>query len=162
MRLLLWLLGPAAAGPVVGVAWWLLAPTAPVRVLGGTDDGSPPVLVAEGLPELDAAQDGTLLLLGLGAGLVTGAVVALRCGARPTSATLLAGLGALAGSGLAAWVGSALGPDPVAAQGASPVSPLAVHAPGVLLVWPVVALVVATGGHIGAVRSERSESSAEP
>ncbi len=145
---------------MLGALWWLLAPTAPVRVLGG-DGADPadraPVLVAPELPELDAAQDGTLVLLALGAGLVTGVVVALRCGARPASATLLAGVGALAGSGLAVLVGGLLGPAPVVEQTGALVSPLAVHAPGVVLVWPLTALVVATAGHVAVVRAERAE-----
>ena len=67
---------PVAAGPLVGAAWWVLAPTAPVRVVA--EEGGPgggPLAVAPGMPELAAAQDGTLLLLVLLAGLVTGAVV---------------------------------------------------------------------------------------
>ncbi len=153
MRLLPWLAGPLAAGPPVGLAWWLLAPTAPVRVVAGAAgaDGSP-LVVAPGAPELAAAQDGTLLLLGVAAGVLTGLVVVARGGARPAAATALAAAGALLGAALAAWLGQQLGPDPLAAQradggGGALTSPLAVHAPGVLLAWPAAALVVSTLGH---------------
>ncbi|CAA9389068.1 MAG: hypothetical protein AVDCRST_MAG35-305 [uncultured Quadrisphaera sp.] len=50
-------------------------------------------------------------------------------------------------------LGQVLGPDPLAAQRAAAVpegaltSPLALHAPGVVLVWPAVALAVSAVGH---------------
>ncbi len=168
------LLAPLLAGPAVGVAWWLLAPTAPVRVLG-EDTGGGLVVASPSRPELGAAQDGTFLLLALLAGLVTGVVVAVRHGPRPTSAVLLAALGALAGSVVAVWLGQALGPVDLLAQGAAApvpgattgapvrdgsdgalVSPLGVHARGVLLVWPLVTLLAAAVVHLLAVRAPRA------
>jgi len=161
--------GPVLAGPLLGVAWWLLAPTAAVEVVGGAPGGEP-LVVAPDLPELEAAQDGTLLLLLAAAGLVTGLLVAWRGGARPTAATLLAGLGALMGAVLAAAVGQLLGPDSLAAQGATTegataegggaalVSPLVLHAVGVVLVWPIVTTAVATVGHVAVVRSQRGSA----
>ena len=72
--------------------------------------------------------------------------------------SLLAALGAVVGSVLAVVVGQGMGPEPLVAQGAVPggpgtapdrglTSPLALHAPGVALVWPATAGVVAALGH---------------
>lgn len=151
----LWALGaPAAAGVVVGGAWRLLAPTAAVQAAMS----GPALLVdAPGNPELFAAQDGTLVLLGAAAGIVTGLLVVLRARRRPLTVTVLAAVGSAAGSALAVVVGHALGPPSLASQGfrASAAaadqppltSPLEVHAPGAVLVWPLLTLVVAALGH---------------
>ena len=105
---------------------------------------------------------------GPAAGLLTGLVVLARSGARPAGATALAALGALLGSVLAVALGQLLGPDPLAEQrAASPgggglTSPLVVHAPGVVLVWPAVALAVSAVGHALLARAQgRAEDRAE-
>ena len=141
-------------GLPVGLAWWLLAPTAPV---GALPTGT---LLAPSAPELDAGQDGVLVLLGAGAGLVCGLAAVVRGGASPGARSLAVLLGCVLGS-LVAWAtGMLLGPVPVAEQvaadpGSAPLSPLTVHAPGVLLVWPVVAAVVATAGHLALAWGQR-------
>ena len=151
----LWaLLAPVAAGALVGVAWWLLAPTARVQA---AMSGQTLLVSAPSDPELFAAQDGTLVLLGAVAGLVTGLVVVVRARRRPATTTVLAVLGSVAGSALAVGVGHLLGPGSLASQGfrASAAaadqppltSPLEVHALGAVLVWPLLALVVAALGH---------------
>ena len=138
---------PTALGVPVGLAWWLLAPTAPV---GALPTGT---LVAPSAPELAAAQDGVLVLLGAGAGLVCGLLALARSGRSPTARALAVLLGCALGS-LVAWaVGTALGPAPLADQvatdpGATPLSPLTVHSPAVLVVWPAVAALVATAGNL--------------
>lgn len=148
------LVAPVVAGLLVGVAWWALAPTAAVQAVMSGDR----LLVdASTMPELFAAQDGTLVLLGALAGVVTGVVVVLRARRRPLTATAAAAFGSVAGSALAVVVGQALGPASLASQGfrASAaaadqpdlVSPLSLHAPGAALVWPLLALVVAALGH---------------
>ena len=154
-RAWLWaLLVPVAAGVLVGVVWRLLAPIAPVQAVMS---GQTLLVSAPSDPELFAAQDGTLVLLGAVAGFVTGLAVVLRARRRPATATVLTVLGSIAGSALAVGVGHVLGPPSLSAQGfrASAaaadqpplVSPLELHALGAALVWPLLALVVAALGH---------------
>ena len=154
-RAWLWaLLVPLAAGALVGVAWRLLAPIARVQAVMS---GETLLVNAPSDPELFAAQDGTLVLLGAAAGVVTGLAVVLRARRRPATTTLLAVLGSIAGSALAVGIGHVLGPPSLSAQGflASAAaadqprltSPLEVHALGAALVWPLLALVVAALGH---------------
>ncbi|MGF1645430.1 MAG: hypothetical protein ACFCVF_00675 [Kineosporiaceae bacterium] len=129
-----------AAGPVVGVLWWVLAP-------GGRS------VVTGALPTLQApgSQDAWFATLAAAAGLV---VAIVWVGGRPavpdaTSARcLMAALaGSLAGAAAAWAVGLAL--DAVIRStppsGASPtVTELGLASPAAILVWPfVVALVVA-------------------
>jgi hypothetical protein len=155
--------GPVLLGVVVGLAWALLAPTAAVgRLPGGSLVG-----VAPRDAELAAAQDGVLLLLGAGAGLVCGLVLVLRPGAAPVRRSLAVLLGCVLGSALAWGLGTTLGPPSVHDQlAADPrahlVSPLAVHSRGVLLVWPVVALLVAAAGHLAVGWHQRSTEAAWP
>ncbi len=144
-------LGPVLLGAVVGVLWWVLAPTAGVvQLQGGT-------LLATAEPELAAAQDGWLVLLGAAAGLVCGAVAAVRPGAVPWRRSLLVVAGCALGAVVAGAVGGWLGPASVAAQlaaGATPaaglVSPLRAHSAGVALVWPAAAALAMTAGHLAA------------
>ena len=153
---------PVVLGLPVGLAWWLLAPTAPVGALAtGT-------LVAPSAPELAAGQDGVLVLLGVAAGLLCGLVAVVRSGPSPSARSLAVLAGCVLGSLLAWAVGMLLGPDPVAEQLAAraatdpdrpPVSPLTVHTWAVLLVWPVVAALVATAGHLGAAWAARPPAS---
>jgi hypothetical protein len=131
------------------VAWAALAPTAPV---GELPSGA---LYAPTAPELGAAQDGTLALLAVAAGALCGAGLAVRPGTAPVRRSLAVLAGSVLGS-LVAWrLGVLLGPAPLAEQVAAdpdamPVSPLRLGAPGVLLVWPVVAMAVATAAHLAA------------
>lgn len=143
--------GPALLGVVVGVVWWLVAPTGPVVLLQG---GS---VLGAADPELTASQDGWLVVLGAAAGLVCGVVAVVRPGPAPVRRSLLVVAGCLFGAVLAAQVGAWLGPPSVAAQvaaGADParglVSPLRSHSAGVLLAWPALASLVMTMGHLSA------------
>ena len=145
-------------GVPVGLAWWALAPSAPVEALPtGT-------LIAPSAPELAAGQDGVLVLLGAVAGLVCGLVAVVRGGVAPSARSLAVLLGCVLGS-LVAWAtGVLLGPaslaDQVAADpGSAPLSPLTVHTWAVLLVWPVVAALVATAGHLAAAWAARPPAS---
>jgi len=100
------------------------------------------------------------VLLGAGAGLLCGLAAVVRGGASPSARSLAVLAGCVLGS-LVAWAtGMLLGPPPLAEQvaadpGSAPLSPLTVHAPGALVVWPVVAAVVATAGHLAAAWSQR-------
>lgn len=154
--------GPALLGLLIGLAWWLLAPTGPVVLLQG---GS---VLSQVDPEQSAAQDGVLVLLGAVAGLLCGLGGAARPGESPTRRSLLVVAGCLLGSALAAAVGGLLGPPSVASQlaaGATPaeglVSPLMAHSTGVLLVWPAVAALVMCAGHLAAAWTGSSRARAE-
>lgn len=130
-------------GVVAGVVWWLLAPTGEVVLAGD-------VVVAPDVPELQAAQDGTFVLVAVVAGLLGGAWLTAAPGRAPAlRATGTVG-GALLGSAVAWAVGALLGPPSVATQLQDGVqalqSPLALSAYGVLGVWPAVTATVAFGG----------------
>ncbi len=167
----LWALGlPMVAGALVGVLWWLLAPTAAVQV---ALSGKTLLVSAPSMPELSAAQTSVMALLGLAAGAATGVVVAVRARVRPLTLTLIAAVGSALGSAVALAIGVWLGPASLAAQGAlgpdapdgssgadgSLTSPLGVDTPAALLVWPLAALLVAALGH--AVVSWRLARAAE-
>lgn len=144
-------LGPVLLGALVGVVWWLVAPTGPVVLLQG---GS---VLGAADPGLTASQDGWLVVLGAAAGLVCGLVAVVRPGEAPARRSLAVVAGCVFGAVLASAVGAWLGPPSVAAQvaaGTDParglVSPLRSHSAGVLLVWPAVAALVMTMGHLSA------------
>ncbi|PWJ53634.1 hypothetical protein SAMN06264364_11137 [Quadrisphaera granulorum] len=154
VRALAPVLGPVLLGVVAGLVWWLVAPIGPVVQLQG---GS---VLGAADPELTASQDGWLVVISAAAGLVCGAVAAVRPGAAPVRRSLAVVAGCLFGAVIASLVGQWLGPPSVAAQvaaGADPerglVSPLRAHSTGVLLVWPAVAALVMTMGHLAAAWS---------
>jgi hypothetical protein len=119
-----------AAGIAVGVLWRLLGPA-----LDAAGQAS----------ERGVAVDGTLALLQLLAGLVTGGVVIATEGRSPVRRGLLGIAGSLVAAGLSLLTGLALG------------GPL-VQAPAAALVWPVItALVIFTGTLIGLIGSDRHE-----
>lgn len=134
-------LGSVAAGLVAGLVWWLVAPEVTVGVRGGQS-----VLItaeARGLFGVDASFG----LVGAVTGLLLGVVMFIRHREHPTA--VLAGLvlGGVVGS-LVAWqVGSTLGPGPLgdrtdgAADGVTLAIPLDLEATGVLLFWPIMAVV---------------------
>ena len=139
-------------GLLVGLAWWLLAPTGPVVLLqGGT-------VLSQVDPEQSAAQDGVLVLLGAAAGLLCGVLATARPGQSPTRRSLLVVAGCLLGSALAAGTGGLLGPPSVASQLAAGATP----AEG--LVSPAVAALVMCAGHLAAAwaGSSRARAEAEP
>ncbi|HMG29261.1 MAG TPA: hypothetical protein VK585_03970 [Jiangellaceae bacterium] len=131
-----------ALGLVAGLVWWLVAP----EVLVGVRDGSPVLIAAEArsLFGVDASFAG----IGAVAGLLVGAAMFTRHRGHPTA--MLAGLvlAGAAGSWVAWQVGSALGPGPLdarvdgAADGATLAIPLDLSATGVVLSWPIMAVVV--------------------
>ncbi|MGH8823212.1 MAG: hypothetical protein ACRDVN_01875 [Jiangellaceae bacterium] len=132
-----------AVGLAAGLVWWLVAPEVLVGVRGESA-----VLIpahARGLFGVDVAFGA----VGAGAGLLLGALMVNRHRGRPTA--VLAGLvlGGVAGS-LVAWqVGSALGPGALGertdglADGATLAIPLDLQATGVVLFWPIMAVVAA-------------------
>jgi hypothetical protein len=129
-----------AAGPLLGVLWWWLAPEIPFDVLDGS------VFSAPDTPSDWFGVDGSFLLLGATLGLVVGAVVFARLRSHPVSAALGMTLGCLAAAGVGWWVGRALGPSSISDQvaavaaGDQVMRPLQVLAPAVLLSPAVAAL----------------------
>jgi hypothetical protein len=130
-----------ALGPAVGVVWWLVAPEVSVGVRGGQS-----VLIAAEARNLFGV-DVSFAAVGVVAGLLLGAVMFTRH--REHQTAVLAGLvlGGVVGS-LVAWqVGSTLGPGPLgertdgAADGVTLTIPLDLEATGVLLFWPITAVV---------------------
>ena len=127
-RLARWALAPAAAGPLLGAAWWLTAP-------GG-------ILYGEGTDYRSwDERDLVLAALGAAAGLVLAAVLAAgrhRPGLPDRGLAALAG--SVAGSGLAWLAGTLLG-RLVGARGvdaAAAGSEFGVQAVSVLAVWPAI------------------------
>jgi hypothetical protein len=105
--------GLLAAGLVLGGVWTLVAPTLAERA----DPG-----------ETRVAVDGVLGLLGLTAGLVTAAGLAVAHGREPVVRVVAVLVGSTGGALLAVGVGLAGG--------------LRLGAPGLALLWPLVAAVV--------------------
>ena len=130
-------------GVVAGIVWQVAAPTGDVVVGGG-------LVVAIGIPELEAAQDATFVVVTAAAGLVSGAWLTAVPGTVPLMRAAGVVVGGLLGS-LVAWgVGAQLGPPSIAAQEAAGVeplqSPLALSSYGALGVWSAVAAAVAFAG----------------
>ncbi|MDH4159349.1 MAG: hypothetical protein OEV62_03760 [Actinomycetota bacterium] len=129
-----------ALGPVLGVLWWLLAPTIPFDVLDGA------VYSAPNTPGDWFGVDGWFLVVGGFLGLVVGVVVFVRRGAHPISAALGMTAGCLLAAGVGWWVGRVLGPAPLddqlaaVAAGQQVMRPLQLLAPSVLLAPAVAAL----------------------
>lgn len=139
------LLAVAGSGLVVGLLWWLLAPRPDVLPVDG------------GLQYADTeskdfiAGDGTLFLLCLAAGLLTGGLVWRRARGHGVGAVL----GMVLGAGLGAWLASragVLGDDREAVLAAARAGrlegptdlPLQLRARSVLLVWPAFAALAFT------------------
>lgn len=126
--LLRWVLAPAAAGPLLGAAWWLAAP-------GG-------ILYGEGADYRTwDERDLVLAALGAAAGLaVAGALAAGRRRPGLPDRGLAALAGSVAGSGLAWLTGTLLG-RLVGARGVDASvagSEFGIHAVSVLAVWPAI------------------------
>lgn len=125
-------------GLVIGVLWSVFAP----NVRGVVTESGVAVRGAQARQQFDV--DGWFALLGAGAGLIS-AVAFIRHRTRPVLSLITMVLGGMAGSAGAWRVGVMLGPGPVDARasgldvGASVAMPLALNAPGVLLVWPIAA-----------------------
>ncbi|WP_052274437.1 hypothetical protein [Arthrobacter sp. L77] len=126
-----WLGSTILLGAVLGVAWWLLAPTG--RLFGDPSSADQWLL-----------RDLTLAGLGLAAGIAVGTVVALRLTLpAPVSRILAAVGGSVLGSLLALGVGEGLaylfGPH---GQDGRPGSDFLLHSYGALAIWPAVAAVI--------------------
>jgi hypothetical protein len=161
-----------AVGLVAGVVWWLVAP----EVTVGVRDGQTVLIASEahGLFGVDVSFG----IVGAAAGFLLGAAMLTRHREHPTA--VLAGLvlGGVVGSVVAWQVGFALGPGPLgertggAADGVTLTIPLDLAATGVLLFWPITAVVASLvlGGVPPRLRSrgdavssaERSEPSSHP
>jgi hypothetical protein len=140
----------ALGGVLLGLLWWWLAPHVPL--VGDEMDNSWVVYLKDSEGEQAIGVDGTFTLLALAFGVVSAAVVFLvrRRGGVP----LVVGLavGALLGSLLAWRLGVWLGPTQnviahakAVGKGVTFSAPLKLGAKGVILVWPVAALVVHLG-----------------
>lgn len=140
----------AVAGVVLGLLWLWLAPRIPL-----VSDGRA-VYLKDTEGEQAIGADGTFVLLGLGIGLLTGALVFWRNRRGGVGVVLGMAVGAVLGSVLAWRLGAWLGPtgDLIAharAVGAKKVfdGPLELQAKGALLAWPIGAvlshLVLTTG-----------------
>jgi hypothetical protein len=115
-------------GLLLAVVWRVIDPA--TAKLGDSDEGG-------------AAVDGTLALLGILAGVLTGAFVILRPGSRPILRTLVAVAGS-ALAGLIAWkVGDLFGKPALRAEGAAFTWPFATSVAiflGTLLPWSAATL----------------------
>ncbi|MFD3486914.1 DUF2567 domain-containing protein [Streptomyces sp. NPDC058665] len=132
----------AVSGVLLGLLWLWLSPRVPLIA------GESAVFLKDTEGEEAIGADGTFVLLALGFGLVSAALVFLfrRRGGVPLVVGLA--LGGLLASGLAWLVGWGLGPDDVvtqaraAGEGATFDAPLELNARGALLAWPVAAMIV--------------------
>lgn len=132
----------AVSGALLGLLWLWLSPRVPLIA------GESAVFLKDTEGEEAIGADGTFVLLALGFGAVSAALVFLfrRRGGVPLVVGLA--LGALLASGLAWLVGWSLGPDDVvtqaraAGEGATFDAPLELNARGALLAWPAAAMVV--------------------
>jgi imidazolonepropionase-like amidohydrolase len=137
-------LASLAVGALLGVVWERLAP-------------KPHWVVQRGgafLSEVEQtdfiAADGWFAVLGVAAGLLSGATAYFVFRRRVGAAYALpvaSAVGGLLGSLLAWWVGATLGPGPIdshrgAPDGSTFDGPLELSAKGVLLVWPITAVLV--------------------
>ena len=158
--------GSAIAGIPVGVVWWLVAPLVPI------------VKRADGLyrigesNESAVAADGWMAILGVAAGIVVALVVYLASRPGRVGPLLALAVGGVLGSVVAWRTGHLLGPgDLVPAARALPVggrlsAPLDVSAYGVLLTWPMAAVItyfaVAAGAETGAPAADEARVDADP
>ena len=135
------MVGSLAAGIPLGLAWWLLTPLARLEKRAGG------VVGVGREAEAAVAADGWFAACAMVAGAVTAALVAFLVHQRLAGLAGLA-VGGVLGSVLAWRLGSLLGPPSVEASavsarvGARFDGPLDLSALGVLLAWPMAAMVV--------------------
>jgi len=138
----------AVLGVLMGAVWHWLAPRVPLYA----DTSAVYLRDPEGEQAIGA--DGTFALIGLGFGLVTGALAYWRTRARTGGVGVAVGvaLGGLLGAYVAKQVGAALGPRTAVVALAKSVptghtfyGPLKLSAYGVMASWPIAALVALMG-----------------
>lgn len=135
-------LAVAVSGVLFGFLWLWLSPRVPLIA------GDSAVFLKDTEGEEAIGADGTFVLLALGFGVVSAALVFWfrRRGGIPLVVGLA--LGGLLASGLAWLIGWGLGPEDVVTQaralgeGATFDAPLQLNARGALLAWPVAAMIV--------------------
>jgi hypothetical protein len=136
------LLAGLVVGLLAGVAWYLLVPDVTVSV---GDDGEPRLGTAAASGVF--AYDAWFMVVGSITGLVLGAVLFTRHRRHPVVAVVAIAASGLVGSLLAWRVGVILGPEPVEARataldnGGTLTLDVGLEAYGVLLAWPIAALV---------------------
>jgi hypothetical protein len=126
-------------GALMGLVWERVAPKAHWMVQGGG-------AVLGELEQSDfVAADGWFAVLGAAAGLLCGTIAFVLFRTRPRMLPIGLAAGGILGSLIAWQVGQALGPGPIdshraAPDGATFDGPLDLRAHGVLLSWPLAAL----------------------
>lgn len=139
----------SVAGVALGVAWWLVAPVARFEERAGTV-----VQLGQG-SETAVAADGWFAVCAAVVGVIAGLLAALLVRRDRLVALLSLTAGGVLGSVLAWQLGELLGQAPVEARpgaledGARVVGPLRLSALGVLLTWPMTAVMVFFGAVAG-------------
>jgi imidazolonepropionase-like amidohydrolase len=135
------LLGSVLLGVLVGLLWEQLAPKARWVVQTGG------ALLNEAEQMDFIAADGWFAVLAAAAGVLCGTLSYLAFRRRATALPIGLAIGGLLGSLIAWRLGRALGPAPVDSHRGAPTGstfdgPLDLRAHGVLLIWPIVAVLV--------------------
>lgn len=136
------LAGAVVVGVVAGVGWTLLSPEiqGEVTATGVSVDGAQ--------ARLQFSMDGWFAVVGAASGTVLAIVAMLRHHRRPIATLVTLVGGGIVGSVVAWRLGLLLGPGPVdtrtagLATGSRVTVPLALSAPGVLLIWPIASVIV--------------------
>ncbi|WP_069811833.1 hypothetical protein [Streptomyces sp. TP-A0874] len=136
-------LGVTVAGVLLGLLWLWLAPKIPLVSNGKV------VYFQNTEGEEAIGADGTFVLLALGFGVISGAVVFLCARSGGVALVVALALGGVLASVIAWRFGIAFGPDNDVARHARQVgkgvvfdAPLELRAKGALLVWPLAAMAV--------------------
>jgi hypothetical protein len=130
-----------AAGLVIGLVWWLATP---LNELQKRPSG---VFAVGSSPENAIAADGWFAVLGLVTGVVSALLAATLLRRRRLGALLGLTVGGLLGSVVAWQFGVLLGPQPLTEAAATAdvgdrfSAPLELSAVGVLLAWPIAAVI---------------------
>lgn len=131
-------------GVVMGVLWWLLTPDITGVVVEGPAGGQLGVHSQDAQRLFD--RDAIFALLGAGAGLVLAVAFAVRHRKSPVAALVALVVAGIGGSLLAQLTGLVLGPSGSVdglADGAETPVPLHMESQAALIVWSMVATVVA-------------------
>lgn len=124
-----------AGGVLLGVAWWLLAPTPAVHVSQGA------YYLDGGGSEIEIGQDGWLAVLMGVAGLLVATVQSVRAREPQAPRSVLASAALLLAGAVAwkvgQWIGPSALPDAASVGGAHLNVPLTLHTAAVLVVGPL-------------------------